>query len=109
MVEWDQGVIEADFRRGNFQPCYRRHILESVGFLFEDERLKSRLQVDDIIVASSSSQVVDALLADLKANFALKDLGSLHYFLGIEVKNTSDGLLLTQDKYASDLLHRAGK
>jgi hypothetical protein len=64
--------------------------------------------VDDIIVASSSSSAVKALLADLKMDYALKDLSDLHYFLGIEVKNTSDGLLLTQDKYASDLLHRAG-
>jgi hypothetical protein len=40
-------------------------------------------------------------------DFALKGLGDLHYFLRIEVKSTSEGLLLTQDKYASDLLHRA--
>jgi hypothetical protein len=66
------------------------------------------IYVDDIIVASSSPKVVDAILADLKANFTLKDLGSLHYFLGIEVRPVSDGLLLTQQKYASDLLHRVG-
>jgi hypothetical protein len=64
--------------------------------------------VDDIIVVSSSSRVVDALLADLKNDFALKDLGNLHYFLGIEVKHTSDGFLLTQEKYSSDLLWRIG-
>jgi hypothetical protein len=52
--------------------------------------------VDDIIVASSSSQASDALLDDLKADFSLKDLGSLHYFLGIEVRSVCDGLLLTQ-------------
>jgi hypothetical protein len=56
--------------------------------------------VDDIIVASSSSQASDALLDDLKADFALKYLGSLHYFLGIEVRSVYDGLLLTQQKYA---------
>jgi hypothetical protein len=53
--------------------------------------------VDDIIVTSSSSMVVDALLTDLKSEFALKDLGSLHYFLDIEVKHFSDGLLLSQE------------
>ena len=42
--------------------------------------------VDDIIVASSSSRAVEALLTDLRTNFALKDLGNLNYFLGIEVK-----------------------
>jgi hypothetical protein len=51
--------------------------------------------VDDIIVVRSSPRVVDALLADLKTDFALKDLGDLHYFLGIEVQCTSVGLFLT--------------
>jgi hypothetical protein len=42
--------------------------------------------VDDIIVASSSETATVKLLADLKATFALKDLGPLHYFLGVQVK-----------------------
>jgi hypothetical protein len=48
------------------------------------------------------------LLADLKSEFALKDLGVLHYFLVIEVKKQSGSLLLTQEKYASDILRRVG-
>jgi hypothetical protein len=52
--------------------------------------------VDDIIDTSSSPATIDALLADLKQDFALKDLGILHYFLGIEVK------------YASNILARVG-
>jgi histone deacetylase 1/2 len=64
--------------------------------------------VDDIIVASSSTAATEALLKDLHADFALKDLGELHYFLEIEVKKASNGILLTQQKYTSDLLHRAG-
>jgi hypothetical protein len=43
------------------------------------------IYVDDIIVASSSPQATAALLQDLNSEFALKDLGELHYFLGIEV------------------------
>ena len=39
--------------------------------------------VDDIIVASSSQDATEALLKDLQSEFALKDLGDLHYFLGI--------------------------
>jgi hypothetical protein len=45
-------------------------------------------------------------LKDLKDSFALKDLGDLHYFLGIEVKRSHDSLVLTQEKYARDLLHQ---
>jgi len=64
--------------------------------------------VDDIIVASSSSQATEALLKDLQRDFALKDLGNLHYFLGIEVKQVSDGLVLSQGRYAADVLSRSG-
>jgi histone deacetylase 1/2 len=64
------------------------------------------IYVDDIIVASSSEKAVDALLHDLGLDFALKDLGELHYFLGIEVKKVHDGIILSQEKYANDLLHR---
>jgi hypothetical protein len=64
--------------------------------------------VDDIIIAISSSSATSELLQALKDDFALKDLGPLHYFLGIEVHHTSDGLRLSQRKYMADLLHCAG-
>jgi hypothetical protein len=64
--------------------------------------------VDDIAITSSSPTTADALLANLKNDFAIKDLGDLHYFLGIEVKKVNDGILLTQEKYATDILHHAG-
>ena len=51
--------------------------------------------VDDIIVASSSPEGTRALLQDLKSEFALKDLGELHYFLGIEVSKVKDGIILS--------------
>jgi hypothetical protein len=63
--------------------------------------------VDDIIVASSSQEAVDAMLKDLRSDFALKDLGQLHYFLGIEVQHISNGIHLSQGKYASDMLHES--
>jgi len=81
--------------------------LQSLGFvpsksdtsLFYYSRGKYSLYVlvyvDDIIVASSPQEATDALLKDLQKDFALKDLGDLHYFLGIEVKKTSHGILLT--------------
>jgi hypothetical protein len=40
------------------------------------------IYVDDIIVTGSSPSAIDALLADLKQDFALKDLGPLHFFPG---------------------------
>jgi hypothetical protein len=66
------------------------------------------IYVDDIIVASSSKAATDALLKDLSKEFALKDLGALHYFLGIEVQKKDDGLVLNQTKYARDVIARVG-
>ena len=49
------------------------------------------------------------MVTQLRSAFAVKDLGALHYFLGIEVRRTpSRGLLLTQKKYALELLQHAG-
>ena len=41
--------------------------------------------VDDIIVISSSTSATDRLLREMRDEFAVKDLGTLRYFLGIEV------------------------
>jgi hypothetical protein len=63
--------------------------------------------VDDIIVVSSSAKVTTMLLHDMEKEFTLKDLDDLHYFLGIEVTKIQDGILLSQSKYATDILQRA--
>jgi len=64
--------------------------------------------VDDIIVASSTRDATPALLQDLNKELALKDHGDLNYFLGIEVNKVKNGILLTQEKYANDVLRRVG-
>jgi hypothetical protein len=66
------------------------------------------IYVNDIIVVSSKSDATIALLNKLKDETALKDLGDLHYFLGIEVSNINDGIIVSQEKYADDILRRAG-
>ncbi|XP_073368004.1 uncharacterized protein [Aegilops tauschii subsp. strangulata] len=65
--------------------------------------------VDDIILVSSSASATDRLVSSLGAEFAVKDLGRLHYFLGLEVLHSDGGLTLTQKKYSQDLLRRADK
>jgi histone deacetylase 1/2 len=62
--------------------------------------------VDDIVIAGSTPAVVDRLVASLSETFPIKDLGTLEYFLGLEASSNSGGLILTQRKYAMDLLHR---
>ncbi|KAM6582045.1 hypothetical protein CsatB_009047 [Cannabis sativa] len=62
--------------------------------------------VDDIIVIGSHAKEVSTLISNLSSLFALKDLGNLHYFLGVQITKTDNGLHLCQTKYIQDLLNR---
>ena len=64
------------------------------------------IYVDDIILTGSSSTQISSLNAKLNSVFALRDLGKLSYFLGIEVAYHDGSMTLSQSKYVSDLLHR---
>ncbi|GKU93654.1 hypothetical protein SLEP1_g7230 [Rubroshorea leprosula] len=44
----------------------------------------------------------------LSHKFEMKDLSVLSYFLGLKVTSSDDGYLLSQTKYASDLISKAG-
>ncbi|KAM1718976.1 hypothetical protein ACFX12_020858 [Malus domestica] len=60
--------------------------------------------VDDIIVTGPNAQLCQAFIHKLSQLFPVKDLGPLHYFLGLEVHRSSAGIFLSQHKYAADLL-----
>ncbi|XP_062082482.1 uncharacterized mitochondrial protein AtMg00810-like [Humulus lupulus] len=64
------------------------------------------IYVDDIIVTGNDSRKLQDFIARLNAMFSLKDLGPLHYFLGIEVHRDETGLYLSQAKYIKELLTR---
>ncbi|CAL8993855.1 unnamed protein product [Prunus brigantina] len=62
--------------------------------------------VDDILVTGSSPSACQQVIQHLSSQFPVKDLGSLHYFLGLQVTRSDRGLFLNQTKYAYDLLHK---
>jgi hypothetical protein len=63
--------------------------------------------VDDIIIMSLRPSATDKLISELTEDFGVKDLGKLHYFLGIEAQPHNNGIILSQQRYAQDLLARA--
>lgn len=66
------------------------------------------LYVADVIVTGISFSLLKALIVTLQWEFVMKDLGPLHYFLGIEVNCSSSDLHLTQYKYVQQLFQWRG-
>ncbi|GKA46710.1 ribonuclease H-like domain-containing protein [Tanacetum coccineum] len=65
------------------------------------------LYVDDIILTASSLAFLQRIITSLHSEFAITDLGSLNYFLGISAQRSATGLFLSQSKFAKEILERA--
>jgi hypothetical protein len=64
--------------------------------------------VDDIILAGTSIVEFDRIKHILDSKFKIKDLGSLKYFLWLEVAQSREGISISQRKYCLDLLKDSG-
>ena len=65
------------------------------------------IYVDDLIIKGDNVQEIEVLKQALHKKFAIKDLGKLTYFLGIEMATSKKGMFLNQMKYVLDLLKEA--
>ncbi|XP_019167302.1 PREDICTED: uncharacterized protein LOC109163036 [Ipomoea nil] len=63
---------------------------------------------DDVLLVGNDKEKIHTLKAFLDDKFGIKDLGSIKFFLGIEVARTPHGLVLSQRKYALDILAESG-
>lgn len=64
--------------------------------------------VDDIVITGDNKDSIAALKAFLHSKLELKDLGSLKYFLGIEIARSTARIFLNQIKYTLELIHDSG-
>ncbi|KAK6120654.1 hypothetical protein DH2020_045604 [Rehmannia glutinosa] len=62
------------------------------------------IYVDDILLTGNDAQKISEVIHLLNQQFALKTLGEVNYFLGLEAHRSAAGLLLSQTKYIHDLL-----
>lgn len=60
--------------------------------------------VDDIVLTGNDESSIGKFSGRLRAEFSIKDMGTLNYFLGLEVSYNETGLFLNQSKYAHDIL-----
>eukprot|EP00253_Pinus_taeda_P004275 PITA_04275 len=63
------------------------------------------LYVDDLIFTGSDHNLINHVKSSLKKQFEMIDLGHLHYFLGLQVSHSKEGISLSQSNAeASPLL-----
>jgi hypothetical protein len=65
------------------------------------------LYVDDMFLIVVE-KLIDECKKTLDSEFEMKDLAIMHYFLGLEVWQRSDGIFLNQGRYAVEILQRFG-
>ncbi|KAK8951402.1 hypothetical protein KSP39_PZI004749 [Platanthera zijinensis] len=64
--------------------------------------------VDGILLTSDDQEGVALTKQHLRQHLVTKDMGSPKYFLGFEISRKTNSLVLSQHKYALDLLKEAG-
>jgi hypothetical protein len=70
-------------------------------------RLVVGVYVDDLVITGNKSEILK-FKKEMAKMFKMSDVGLLHYYLGIEVKQPSGGFFLSQESYVKKILEKAG-
>jgi hypothetical protein len=71
-------------------------------------KLIAQIYVDDIIFGATLDSFAHEFSEEMKQEFEMNMIGELNYFLGLQVKQTAEGIFISQSKYAKDLVKRFG-
>jgi hypothetical protein len=87
-AKMDNFLLEIIFSRCHFNPnVYTKKVGSHLIILV--------LYVDDLILTSSDPKLLIHVKTNLKNKFEMTDLGYLHYFLGLQVLQTKEGIFLS--------------
>ncbi|XP_028054801.1 uncharacterized protein LOC114259005 [Camellia sinensis] len=66
------------------------------------------IYVDDILITGNSADHITSLFHHMHKAFSMNELGDISYLLGISIACIASSLLLSQPKYATNILNMAG-
>jgi hypothetical protein len=64
--------------------------------------------VDDIIFGSDDDRLSHKFAKDMKNEFEMSLLGELSFFLGLQIRQSNQGIFISQTKYIREMLKRFG-
>eukprot|EP00253_Pinus_taeda_P013516 PITA_13516 len=73
--------------------------------MVEGKPLIIALYIDDLIL-TGHDQLIKSYKEDLAREFEMKDMGLMHYFLGMEVWQKDGEVFVSQGKYVNEILRR---
>jgi hypothetical protein len=98
MLKWIAFLFDTNVFRCHFDPnVYTKKVGNHLVILV--------LYVDDHILTSSDLKLLNHVKFNIKKKFEMTYL-SLHYFMGLQVFQTKEGISLSQSKYACEFLRR---
>nr|XP_033512074.1 uncharacterized protein LOC117276801 [Nicotiana tomentosiformis] len=101
--QWFSKLFEALQSRGYISSMNDYSLFTKVS---SDSLIVLAVYVDDILLAGNDIVEMNSLKSFLDAQFKIKDLGLVHYFLGLEISLLPQGYVMSQYKYTSDLLFK---
>lgn len=97
--------IESYFMKEGFEKCPHEHTL-FVKRMDGGKMLIVCLYVDDLIFTGNDESMFRKFKHSMMTEFDMTDLGRMSYFLGLEVLQRSEGIYVSQRKYAQEVLER---
>jgi hypothetical protein len=96
----DGFLMSLGFNKSVVDPSLYYHIVD-------DQFMILVMYVDDLFLTGSERLIVECKRA-LTYEFKMKDLGMMHYFLGLEVWQRIDEIFPSQGKYTVEILKKFG-
>ncbi|GKD87293.1 putative ribonuclease H-like domain-containing protein [Tanacetum coccineum] len=87
---------------------YRRGAIDKTLFIKRDRKdiMLVQVYVDDIIFGSTKTSMVKEFEELMQKEFTMSSMGELTFFLGLQVKQSTAGIFISQDKYVKDILNK---
>ena len=89
---------------------FKRGQADRTLFIKRDEKslFMAQVYVDDIVFGSIIDHLAREFSEEMKREFEISMVGELNYFLRLQVKKREDGIFISQEKYAKNLVKRFG-
>jgi len=87
---------------------YEREMIDKTLFIKKanSEIILVQIYVDDIIFGATKDSLCEEFVATMQGEFEMSMMGELSFFLGLQVKQSKDGIFLCQSKYCKDILKK---